>query len=237
MALLRKPYDGRKHKLVVHFLDGRILKGTTYKLDPQSTGFYLIPFGHSVVKEEVFVKFADVKAVFYVKDFEGLPMIEKGMEEYIPEGHEITVEFVDGEVIKGFALAYSESSDTFYIDISDPDDNSYVVLVNRSAVNDIKLGKKFRTRKLQTLLDTPVKMLILRYYWDNPEDTISLEELAEKIGRTVKIVKRDINVFINEGLMEWVPGPSQERVTFLPIYDDEVKQFIEGNLSRLRRLK
>jgi len=125
--------SARRHKLVVHFLDGRVLKGSTYKLDPDRKGFYLIPINPDPENPEVWVEFQKVKAIFYVKDFDGKPVEEDFHREYVPEGCEITVKFKDGEIVKGFALQYDESKPTFFVDIPDPSSNNYCMLVNRAA--------------------------------------------------------------------------------------------------------
>lgn len=228
-------HDRRRHKLVVHYTDGRIVKGNTYKLDPTMRGFYLIPLNPLPEEPEVYIDFADLKAVFYVKSFEGRQETAKDvLEEYIPEGHEVNVEFADGEIIKGFAFAYHEDSPRFTVDIPDAKDNNYAVLVEKANASKVTLGRVFRVKKLHHLVDTSVKMLLLRHYWDNPETVITVEALAEKIGRTLRIVSRDIQDFINEGLVEWVGEPKREKVRFLPAQDEETKEFIAEKLQVLK---
>jgi len=227
--------SARRHKLVVHFLDGRVLKGSTYKLDPDRKGFYLIPINPDPENPEVWVEFQKVKAIFYVKDFDGKPVEEDFHREYVPEGCEITVKFKDGEIVKGFALQYDESKPTFFVDIPDPSSNNYCMLVNRAAVDEITLGRTFRKRKLRNLIDTPVKKLIMCYYYENPSAEISLAELATTIDRTLNSVKRDIEFFVQEGLAEYTDS-SKSAVRFLPVTDDEVRTFIEEHLPECRRV-
>ena len=233
----RRYISQRRHKLVVRYLDGRILKGTTYKLDTERKGFYLICVNPLPGHEEVMIEFDKVKGVFYVKDFDGKPVQDDEMEEYIPEGHEITVKFKDGEVIHGFALHYSESSPTFFVDIADPSENTYVALVNRAACEEITLGRIFRAKQLHTLVDTPVKMLLLREYCDHPGETFTLSELAETIERTFNSVKRDIVSFVDEGLAEYVECDEGQAVKFVPTDDDETREFIMTNLPRCRQIR
>lgn len=226
--------DRRRHKLVIQYADGRIVKGNTYKLDPATRGFYLISLNPLPGELEVYINFADLKAVFYVKDFEGGKNVKEILEEYVPEGHEVTVEFADGEVIKGFAFDYNEDSPRFVMDIPDAKDNNYAVLVERANTRKITLGRVFRTKKLYHLVDSPVKMLLLKYYWDNPGTVVTVEALAEKIERTINRVRRDIQFFVDEGLMEWVGESKEEKVQFLPVLDEEIKEFI---MDKLRALK
>ena len=61
-----------------------------------------------------------------------------------------------------------------------------------------------------------------------------MEALAEKIERTINRVRRDIQFFVDEGLMEWVGESKEEKVQFLPVLDEEIKEFI---MDKLRALK
>ncbi len=226
--------DRRRHKLVIHYADGRIVKGNTYKLDPATRGFYLISLNPLPGEPEVYINFADLKAVFYVKDFEGGENVKEILEEYVPEGHEVTVKFADEEVVEGFAFDYNEDSPRFIVDIPDAKDNNYAILVERASARKVTLGRVFRVKKLYRLVDSPVKMLLLKYYWDNPGTVITVEALAEKIERTIKRVHQDIQFFVGERLMEWVGESEGEKVKFLPVLDEEIKEFI---IDKLRALK
>ena len=79
-----------------------------------------------------------------------------------------------------------------------------------------------------------MKMLLLKYYWENPGIVIAVEALAEKIERTLKVVRRDIQSLIDEGLMGWVGESKGEKVRFFPMPDGETKEFI---MDKLRILK
>ena len=61
--------ESRGEKVVVHFLDGEILKGYAKNFYEDAHGFLLdIHRGNNT---RVFVSFAGVKAVFFVKSFSG----------------------------------------------------------------------------------------------------------------------------------------------------------------------
>lgn len=228
---MRRYLSQRRHKLVAKFLDGRTLKGSTYKLDPDRKGFYMIPINPEPGHEEVFVEFAQLKAVFYVKDFDGRFVPEEITEEFVPEGHEITVKFKDGEVIKGFALHYDEKKPVFFVDIPDPNDNNYVVLVNRAATEEVTLGRIFRAKQLCDLISNPLKKLLLCYYADHIGEEGTLSGLAKAIDRTEKAVRRDIQSFVKEGLIEFL---DEERLRFLPPPDDDTNEFIQKHLPSCR---
>jgi len=229
---MRRYLSHRKHKLVAKFLDGRTLKGSTYKLDPERKGFYMIPVSPEPGHQEAFIEFAQLKAVFYVKDFDGKFVPEDIPEEFVPEGHEVTVKFKDGEVIHGFALNYNERKLVFFLDIVDPNDNNYVVLVNRAATENITLGKVFRAKQLCDLIGNPLKKLLLCYYADHIGEESPLSTVATAIERTEKAIKRDIQSFVNEGLIEMIEDG--QRLRFMPPADDETNDFIHKHLPSCR---
>ncbi len=58
-------------KVVVRYVDGNVLKGFTQDFLPNKDHFHLHPFDQSVGREPVKIMVKDLKAVFFVKDFEG----------------------------------------------------------------------------------------------------------------------------------------------------------------------
>lgn len=95
---------GRMNKVVARFADGRIIKGTTTDFAPGKEIFHVTeantPAGQKPV--EIFMK--DLKALFFVKDFEGDPQHVTRNEfdpGHPPAGRKIKVVFKDGEVLAG----------------------------------------------------------------------------------------------------------------------------------------
>jgi len=131
----------RKQRLVVRFADGRLLKGTSYTIDTSARGFYVEPVNGSTDEpQQVFVRFDDLKAVFFVRDFDGKFDKKKLQVEWHPEGHEIAVKFNDGEVIEGYTLtAYDENAPRFHLIPREPG-NNVSVLVERGSVAQIAVG-------------------------------------------------------------------------------------------------
>jgi tetratricopeptide (TPR) repeat protein len=90
--------------------------------------------------QQIFVRFSNLKAVFFVRDFEGKFDKKQLQAEWHPEGHEITVKFKDGEVIEGYALtAYDENAERFHLIPKKPG-NNVSVLVERGSVAQLALG-------------------------------------------------------------------------------------------------
>ncbi len=132
----------KKQKLVIRFSSGKILKGTSYNLDLSSIGFYLNPRESSDTDERLFIRYPDVKAIFFVRNFDGLPEdaeLEEAAEWY-PEGSEILVEFSDGEVIEGFSLTqYREDSPRFHLIPTDQNTNNISILIERANTKSVRV--------------------------------------------------------------------------------------------------
>lgn len=102
-------------KVVVHYADGRVVKGFTNNFFPNRPTFHLHPVGGPADKGTE-VRVADLKAVFFVKDFEGDPAYNEKktfVEGQSPAGRKVEVTFADGEVLVGATLGYDETRPGF----------------------------------------------------------------------------------------------------------------------------
>ncbi len=123
------------NKIVVHFRDGRLLKGTTSNFSPTREKFHVAMLdGRSV---EVFL--GQVKAVFFVRRLEGDRAHDetKGFGAARGFGRKIRCEFPDGEVITGFTPAYDGAKPGAFITPSDPKSNNERVFVVNGAVKRV----------------------------------------------------------------------------------------------------
>ena len=90
-------------KIVVHNKRGRVMKGRVFNFSPNQPGFEFLPL-EGELKE---VRFDDLKAVFFVRDFEGDAAYNEhkaftaAHESY---GCRIEVRFKDGEVLVGATM-------------------------------------------------------------------------------------------------------------------------------------
>jgi len=132
----------QKQRLVIRYADGRLLKGTSYTIDLDAAGFHLTPqVSQATVDENVFVRFADVKAVFFVRDFDGKFDPKTVEQEWAPEGSEVTVVFPDGEVIEGFSLvSLDENQPRFHMIPKDYKGNNISLIVERANTSQVHHG-------------------------------------------------------------------------------------------------
>jgi len=124
-------------QLILRKRDGSMLKCTSRI--PFSAAFQQL----TVLDDEgkvLKIPLSDLKAIFFVKDFEGNPHYKAGKEfgEGSPRAGKIySVSFHDGEVMKGRVLNLAEDKSGFFLFPADPLDNNEKVFIVRS--DDIKI--------------------------------------------------------------------------------------------------
>ena len=126
-----------RSKLVIHYLDGRLIRGWSPDLFPNKPTFHVVD---SETNESNEVALADLKGVFYVKEFAGHGERHRRYElERAGLGRRVRVRFHDGEVIEGYTNGYSKDRLAFFVIPSDPDDNTERVMVVTGATTDVTL--------------------------------------------------------------------------------------------------
>lgn len=127
--------------MVVRFADGRVLKGMTADFFPTKDVFHVSVAGAAADAEPVEVKRQDMKALFFVKDYDGDPQHVKRNEfdpARPPAGRAIKVTFKDGEVMVGTTTGYQPSRPGFFVEPADPESNNercYVVMAATEQVS------------------------------------------------------------------------------------------------------
>ncbi len=125
-----------ENKVVVHFRDGRIVKGYTYDFNPNKEMFHVTKTQNG--KEIIEVATSQVKAVFFVKTFEGNKNhpgpAEFSMESFKNSpGLKLKVTFFDDEVMYGSTHGYSPQRKGFFISPANREINNDRVFVNRDS--------------------------------------------------------------------------------------------------------
>ena len=114
------------NRVVARYQDGRILKGFTSDFLPNKDMFHLALADAPPGAKPVEVKIAELKAVFFVKDFAGHPQY-KDSEEYDTSkpviGRKIKVLFSDGELLVGTTQGYQQGRAGFFVTPADPRSN------------------------------------------------------------------------------------------------------------------
>ncbi|KAB2967778.1 MAG: hypothetical protein F9K18_03820 [Thermoanaerobaculia bacterium] len=126
------------NRVVARFRDGRLIKGSTGDFLPTRELFHV----HTSSGETVPVRHADLKAVFFVRDFAGDPEHREKNEfaqgQSAP-GRRIRVEFQDGEVLVGTTQGYQPNRPGFFIVPADPTSNIERCFVIAASARDVRL--------------------------------------------------------------------------------------------------
>lgn len=125
-------------KVVARYRDGRVLKGHTQSFDPTRPDFRLQPLGTDETDAATLVSVAELKAVFFVRDFEGnREYNEAKAYEKRPAGRIVEVTFFDGERLVGTSLTYDATRPGFFLFPADPRSNNERVFVVRAATTRV----------------------------------------------------------------------------------------------------
>jgi hypothetical protein len=124
-------------KVVVRYRDGRILRGYTSDFNVVRPQFHfsLDP----VSGDPLVVPLAQLKALFFVRDFAGDPTYEdQKVFTAPPEGRKLEVTFDDGEVLVGSTLSYRPDAHGFIVHPADAQSNNVRVFVSAAAVRHVQ---------------------------------------------------------------------------------------------------
>jgi hypothetical protein len=127
------------HKVVAHFIDHTIVKGTSMDVDPGKR------FCHVLTEDQgsVEVDLSQVKALYFVKDFGGRPEYNetgeaKDGDSRLRGSHQARITFQDGEQLSGLMNRYPPNRPYFFVLPMDPASNNVRILVNREAVVEME---------------------------------------------------------------------------------------------------
>jgi len=140
-------------RVVIHYGDGKIVKGTTQDFFPNRPSFHLIPASGG---QPVQVMCRMLKAAFFVKSFEGdrrrrdLPGFITGPQE-TQQGKKIAVRFNDGEVLCGYANSYLPDREGFFLFPADSSGNNLRVYVVVASAVEVKVGPAAEALAQKTL--------------------------------------------------------------------------------------
>jgi hypothetical protein len=122
--------------VVVHFKDGKILKGKSNDFVPTRPSFHLEKPGTGRVTE---VEINGLKAVCFVRSFTGDAVHNDNPNaERIGFGKRREVTFEDGEKITGYTSGYSPSREAFFMFPADAESNNEKIFVVASSTTDVR---------------------------------------------------------------------------------------------------
>jgi len=130
-----------QQNIVIHYLDGRVLKGHTTNFSPVANYFMLRTLDMPANARGVVVEIKSVKAVFFVKDFIGSASYaeKKTFSPTQPyQGRKVRVTFSDGEVMVGATPNYDANMQGFFIFPADLNANTIKIFASAAAVKSME---------------------------------------------------------------------------------------------------
>jgi hypothetical protein len=131
-----------QNKVVVRYLDGRVLKGNTADFLPTKPVFHVVPTPQSgSLISVVEVKVSELKALFFVKDFTGDSTYDeiKAFSASSPaQGRRIQIVFKDDETLVGMTMGYQPDRQGFFLIPADPKSNNDRCFVVAAAVKEVR---------------------------------------------------------------------------------------------------
>ena len=127
------------NRIVVRYLDGHLLKGYTQDFHPVRKSFHVSAALTGPEIKPVLVPMDQLKAIFFVRDFNGNPD-RVGKQEFAERqsGRRIEVTFLDDEVLLGSTLGYRADGSGFFVTPADDEDNNLRAFVLPGAIRHIR---------------------------------------------------------------------------------------------------
>jgi hypothetical protein len=122
------------NKVVVRFKDGSIKKGTTSDFFPNRVVFHL----KSATEEILDVNIEELKAVYFVKNYEGdKERVDKYMDNVPGGGRKVEIKFSDGEMLIGYTQGYAPNRSGFFVTPADLKSNNDRIYIITSATEKV----------------------------------------------------------------------------------------------------
>lgn len=131
---------GKMHKAIVAYLDGRRLKGHILDFSATRGYFHMYPADDPVHAKASMIQVAELKAVFFVKDFAGNKEHADSRAGVPPkQGKRVEVTFSDGEIIVGSTEDFNRMKIGFFLSPVDPESNNIRIFAVNKNVRDVKM--------------------------------------------------------------------------------------------------
>jgi hypothetical protein len=126
------------NRIVARFQDGRLMKGFTTDFLPTRDHFHMTLEEQGAGAKPVEVRVGELKAVFFVKSFEGDPQHKKSNQAgQGGTGRRLRVVFKDGEVLVGTTQGYDRSRPGFFLIPVDAAGNNERCFVVAAAAQEV----------------------------------------------------------------------------------------------------
>ena len=127
------------NRVVVRYLDGRMLKGYAPYFVPDRGAVEVWPSPDAPSASRVTVPFGQLKAIFFVRDFDGgATYLSANPSKARACGRKVAVTFLDGEELTGATLNYQTAGPGFFVHPLDLQTNNTRVYVMTQSIRHVK---------------------------------------------------------------------------------------------------
>lgn len=129
-----------QNKVVAHYQDGQLFKGTTHDFIPNKIFFHMLLRDARPGSPPVKLGITGLKALFFVKKYDGNPNYNE-KKEFDPArllaGRKIKALFKDGELIVGTTNGYQPTRKGFFLVPADANSNNELCFIITDATKEI----------------------------------------------------------------------------------------------------
>jgi hypothetical protein len=123
-------------KVIARFLDGRLVRGYTNDFHATKPHLHLT---EDAASESRKVKIAQLKALFFVREFEGdSSRVDRNEFDQKAYGRKVEVTFSDGEILLGTTMGFKSPEHPFFVQPADAASNNLRVFVTPAAARQIR---------------------------------------------------------------------------------------------------
>ncbi len=124
--------------VIARFRDGKMIKGTTHDFGPNKQFFHVYDGGDETTGA-ICVSMDSLKAVFFVKSYEGQKERDEAYDFQNVKGHgkKVAMMFDDGEIIAGYTMGYKADGQGFFLLPADPGSNNARVYILNQAIKKL----------------------------------------------------------------------------------------------------
>jgi hypothetical protein len=124
-------------QVVLYYLDGEVRQGWLLSWNIETDGFHFLLRGPR--SKEAYIRFYELKAVAFVRDFDG-ELTSRLLSPKAPRsGHRVRLFLADQEELTGYVLNWEDPGEKFYIFPDSMGDNVMLFLIEKSTIRNMVL--------------------------------------------------------------------------------------------------
>jgi hypothetical protein len=126
-------------QVVLYFLGGEAWQGWPRSWNIEAEGFRFLNRDNLPERKESYVRFSELKAVAFVRDFDG-ELTKRVLSFKAPRcGHRVKIAFADDEIITGFVIDWRDPAEKFFFFPDSLGENVFFLVIERHTIKNLSL--------------------------------------------------------------------------------------------------